>query len=410
MRSECKSVARGKRAERGRDCVPRLDIEAATHRAAGLVRGVLQRAQLGATGRGTPLSGRGRGGWQNHLLNLAEDLYCECAPTADIVQFSHGTADYLFDVAGDPQAERTILALGRPAAPRQAREVTYQRGYPLPQVIAYRGVDRGHFIPYTSGGLYGPNLFVQDRALNRGWSEEGRRYRKMEQRAIAGAPDSQMFILSHYIDQTDVPGFLTLGVVTADGFAVDTFRNRYDNPETLSLGTHLSGATDAQIGALGEETASILIEAELDGTIVTMGDAGMPRNEGRQDLDLLVIFEGTLTAVEVKTRYLARQAGHLTRAGNLLRPRMRRAASPSGNRQGSQEYVAARLAGFIDTGEKAYDGIDVRAMAIDFKLMLAQQFDLNDAGTRLAPRGAPISCRAATEQALYCVLAHRGYL
>jgi hypothetical protein len=97
---------------------------------------------------------------------------------------------------------------------------------------------------------------------------------------MAGAPDSQVFIPAHYIDQTDVPGFLTLGVVTADSFALDTFRNRYYEPETLSLGTHLSGGTDAQIGALGEETASILIEADLDGTIVTLGDAGMPRTKG----------------------------------------------------------------------------------------------------------------------------------
>lgn len=390
--------------------MPRTDYEAAAHRAADLFREVLQRGLVGTAGAGAPLPGQGSRGWQNHLLNLVEDFYCEYTPSAALMQFSHGTADYLFDVAGDPQVERTIFALGRPAAPPEEREVTYQRRYPLPQVTGYRAIDRGHFIPYTSGGLYGPNLFAQDRALNRGWSEEGRRYRQMEQRAIAGAPDSQMFILAHYIDQTAVPGFLTLGVVAADSFVVDTFRNRYDEPETLSMSTHLAGATDAQIGALGEETASILIEAELDGTIVTMGDAGMPRNEGRQDLDLLMIIEGTLTAVEVKTRYRSRQAGRLTRAGNLLRPRMRRAASPSDSRQGSQEYVAARLAGSINTGENVYAGIDVRAMAIDLKLMLAQQFDLNDAGTRLAPRDAPIPCRGATEEALRRILAHRGYL
>jgi hypothetical protein len=389
--------------------VPGLDDEAAAHRATDLVRGTLHRAQLGATGHSNPLSEGDPTAWLNQLLDLAEDLYREHAPTADLVKFSHGTADYLFDVAGDPQVERTILALGRPEAPTQAREVTYQRGYPLPQVVANRAVDRGHFIPYTSGGLYGPNLFVQDRALNRGWSEQGRQYRKLEQLAVAGAPGSSVFILPHYIDQTDVPGFLTLGAVTPDGFAVDTFRNRYDEPETLSLGTHLSGATDAQIGALGEETASILVEEDLAGTIVAMGDAGLPRSEGRQDLDLLAIIEGTLTAVEVKTRYLSRQAGRLTRGGNLLRPRMRRAASAGGTRQGSQKYVTARLAGSIDTGEDAYDGIDVQVIAIDFRLMLAQQFDLNDAGTRLTPRGGPMDCRRACERALDRVLAHRGF-
>jgi hypothetical protein len=218
-----------------------------------------------------------------------------------------------------------------------------------------------------------------------------------------------MFILPHYIDETDVPGFLNLGVVSASGLTVDTFRNRYDNPETLSLDVHLSGATDSQIGALGEETASILLTDNLDGTIVAMGDAGMPRTAGRQDLDLLVIIEGTLTAVEVKTRYLSRQSGRLTRAGSLLRPRMRRPATPGGSRQGSQGYVTVRLAGFIDTSQEAYEGIDVRVLAIDFRLMLAQQFDVNDAGTRLAPSGAPIECREAAERALGRIIAHRGY-
>ena len=287
--------------------------------------------------------------------------------------------------------------------------MAYQRGYPLPQGQNRRAVDRGHFIPYTSGGLYGPNLFVQDRALNRGWSEEGKRYRRMEQRAIAAAPDSLIFILAHYIDSTDVPGFLTLGVVSTNGFAVDTFRNRYDEPQTLPLSTHLAGASDAQIGALGEETAGTLIETECDGTIVTMGDAGMPRNEGRQDLDLLVVIDGTLTAVEVKTRYTSKQAGRLTRDGNLLRPRMRRATGSRDTRQGSQEYVAARLESIIDTGDQAYGGTEVVVIAIDLKLMLAQAFDLNAAGTRLAPRGAPILA-VEPPRKLSPILTHRGYL
>jgi hypothetical protein len=266
-------------------CVPDLNDEVAAQRAADLIRGILERAGLGGTSRSGPLSGTYQARWENQLLDLAEDLYVGSVPTADLVTFPHGTAAYLFDNAGEPQAERTVLAVGRPEAPAQARDATYQHGYPLPELHANRRVDRGHFIPYTSGGLYGPNLFVQDRALNRGWSEQGKKYRALERRAIAEAPNSLMFILSHYIDETDVPGFLNLGVISAAGLTVDTFRNRYDNPETLSLDVHLSGASDSQIGALGEETSSILLEDDVAGTIVAMGDAGMPRTAGRQDLD-----------------------------------------------------------------------------------------------------------------------------
>ena len=385
------------------------DNAATAQRAVELIRGISERAGIGGTSHGGTMSGTYRARWKNQLLDLAEDLYVADVPTAELVTFSHGTAEYLFDTAGEPHAERTVLTVGRPEAPAEARDATYQRGYPLPGRYANRAVDRGHFIPYTAGGLYGPNLFVQDRALNRGWSEQGKRYRALERRAIAEAPNSLMFILPHYIDETDVPGFLNVGVVDAAGLAVDTFRNRYDNPETLPLDVHLSGATDSQIGALGEETASVLLTDHFAGTIVTMGDAGMPRTAGRQDLDLLVIIEDTLTVVEVKTRYLSRRAGRLTRTGNLLRPRMRRPATSSGSRQGSQRYVTDRLARYIDTSHEAYEGIDVRVLAIDFRLMLAQQFDVNDAGTRLAPQGEPIDCREAAERALGRILAHRGY-
>jgi len=74
------------------------------------------------------------------------------------------------------------------------------------------------------------------------------------------------------------------------------------------------------------------------------------REQCRQHLDLLVIVDGAPVAVEVKTRYTSARAGRLTRAGNLPRPRLRRAAREDGHRQGSQPYLAARVQGWIDTG------------------------------------------------------------
>ena len=44
-------------------------------------------------------------------------------------------------------------------------------------------VDPGQLIPHFSGGEFGPNIIRQDRALNRGWSEEGTRYRTLEREA-----------------------------------------------------------------------------------------------------------------------------------------------------------------------------------------------------------------------------------
>lgn len=209
-----------------------------------------------------------------------------------------------------------------------------------------------------------------------------------------------------------MPEFVELGVVDGPDVIARRLRNRFDtidNGSPDALASHLAGATDAQIGALGEETSAVLLEETLGATIVAMGDAALPRQEGRQDLDLLAILEGELIAFEVKTRYLSRAAGRLTRAGNLSRPRLRRAAQPSGQRQGSQGHVAARVADYLDI-DKGYEGLEVRVIAVDPRAMLAQQFSVNDAGTRVTPISPPVPCAEAAGRALSQILDHRGYL
>lgn len=343
--------------------------------------------------------------------SVAEDHWRTACP-GPLIEFNDGPATFLFAQAGDTHADRTLLAIGHPEPPREVRDVAYQRGYPLPETFAGRPVDRGHLIPYTGGGQYGPNLFVQDRALNRGWSRDGRGYRTLERAAVAGSPNTLMFARPRYIDDGDVPGFVDLGLATSNGFAVHTFRNRYDpgpdgaNRRNLSI--VLPGATNAQIGALGEETASVLLTEVFDATLVTMGDAGLPRDGPLQDLDLLVIIEGELVAYEVKTRYASTKAGRLTKAGNLLRPPLQRSRTAGGG-QASQPYVAERLKAHLDVGE-GYAGIAVQVIAIDFVAMLAQGFHVNDGGKGLRPAGPPIECAAAAQQALNQIVKHRGQL
>jgi hypothetical protein len=175
------------------------------------------------------------------------------------------------------------------------------------------------------------------------------------------------------------------------------------------LAAILAGATDSQIGALGEETAAVLLEDHRDATVVTMGDAGLPRTLGRQDLDLVVVIDEELVVYEVKTCFHSANAGRLTKAGNLRRPRLRRAPTPRGDRQGSQPYVAARLGDVVDT-TNGYPGVHVQVMAVDFQAMLAQEFTVTATSGRLMPSGPPISCHAAAQTALQRILDHRGYL
>jgi hypothetical protein len=342
------------------------------------------------------------------LSDSCSSFYLRDFPDAELTVFSYRGAEFLFHE--DPRFDRTVLAVAHPSLPAETRDVTYQRGYPLVDAFGGRRVDRGHFIPYTADGSFGPNLYVQDRALNRGWSREGRQYRALERLAVAAGPSALMFAHPIYIDASAVPGFVQLGVITDSSVRSQVFRNRFDEIAVGSsdrLLVELSGATDAQIGALGEETVAVLLEEELDAIVVALGDAGLERTEGRQDLDIVAIHQGNLVAFEVKSRYSSGRAGRLTRAGNLYKPRLR--SSGAGHRQGSQPYVADRIAGIVDTDD-GYEGVAVQVVVVDFVAMLAQFFAADDRGRRLVPLGQPMPCRDAARSALERILEHRGYL
>lgn len=181
-------------------------------------------------------------------------------------------------------------------------------------------------------------------------------------------------------------------------------------PANGNLDDELMNAIDSQIGDLGEETAAVHLTELDDVTVVTMGDSGMPRQAGRQDLDLVAVVDGELTAFEVKTRYRSKDAGRLTRAGNLRRPRLQRPKNSTTYQQGGQRYVGQRLKDIIDTGD-GYEGINVRVVAaVDLKAMLAQQFYVNNDGRSMTPIGKPTDCRSAAEQAFGIIVAHRGHL
>ena len=62
------------------------------------------------------------GQFGEELSRVAAEHYRQAVPSADLVEFRHGPAVYLFDSAG---AERTILALARPEPPTDDRDVSY---------------------------------------------------------------------------------------------------------------------------------------------------------------------------------------------------------------------------------------------------------------------------------------------
>jgi hypothetical protein len=143
-------------------------------------------------------------------------------------EFQQSGATYLFDLAsaaGLPQEDRTVAAWALTPADVGRRDTVYQRGFPLSPRGDGPPVDRGHVIPHLSGGEFGPNIFRQDRALNRGWSEQGKRYRALEREAAA-TPGSLYFAHLIYTDESADPSQIETGVLRSARLHVQRFDNR----------------------------------------------------------------------------------------------------------------------------------------------------------------------------------------
>lgn len=85
---------------------------------------------------------------------------------------------------------------------------------------------RSQLLGHASGGILDIDLFPHRRELNRGWSAEGKRFRRME-RYVADHPGTFFYHRPLYDDQTWVPELLEYGILVDDTeWWVDTFRNK----------------------------------------------------------------------------------------------------------------------------------------------------------------------------------------
>jgi len=163
------------------------------------------------------------------LLESAAERYEHEYEDCSLLQFEQSGATYLFDFAsavGGAQEDRTVGAWTVTPATIAKRDVVYQRNFPLPPDPDGTLVDRGHLIPHLSGGEFGPNIFRQHRALNRGWSEQGKRFRALEREAAA---TPGVFYFGHllYEDDSAYPTMIETGVLRGGALYVEGFRNRF---------------------------------------------------------------------------------------------------------------------------------------------------------------------------------------
>jgi hypothetical protein len=173
----------------------------------------------------------------SYLVSMLPDLWCAqyremTGGVSNILEFEDRGFTFLFDFTSeldepDLAEDRVVAAYGLTFAPSQERDASRMRGYPLsvnPEEIDGE-YDRGHFISHLGGGSLDVNLFPQKREVNRGWSEEGELFRRMERKA-AGNPGTFCFARPIYHDPSYCPAILEYGVLRQDGTLwVERFSN-----------------------------------------------------------------------------------------------------------------------------------------------------------------------------------------
>jgi hypothetical protein len=166
--------------------------------------------------------------WEDHVSGWC-DGYADKFAGAELSEMNLNFAVFIFDHV----LERVVLAYAVSVEQLMRRDAGRMRGFPDPNVSAQRilgekrfRADKGHFLGHASGGELDINLFPQRRELNRGWSEAGKEFRRME-RYVADHPGTFFYHRPVYDDNTWVPQLLEYGVLEGDAqWRVKTFENK----------------------------------------------------------------------------------------------------------------------------------------------------------------------------------------
>ena len=141
--------------------------------------------------------------------------------------------NFLFDLTlakydkNDPNRpdDRVVAAYGRSRRPEEKRDASRIRGFGNIGDPSRGPMDKGHLAAHGMGGALDINIFPQRREVNRGWSAEGRLYRKME-RYASEHPGTFMFSRPIYGDDSWTPHALEYGLLLPEPrFWVERFPN-----------------------------------------------------------------------------------------------------------------------------------------------------------------------------------------
>jgi hypothetical protein len=170
------------------------------------------------------------------LPSLWRDAYLSAiSHEPNLVWFRHRTFEYICDLYSQLEltgsvpydqtiADRVIGVFGTSSKAQETREAKRVR-IELSEEFEGTRRDDGHFMAHSIGGGFDANLFSQDRLLNRGWSGQGKIYRRME-RYCREQEGTFCFSRPIYADGSNVPRWLEFGVLKNDEILwVEVFDN-----------------------------------------------------------------------------------------------------------------------------------------------------------------------------------------
>ena len=150
----------------------------------------------------------------------------------EIVEIPQESVVYLFDAAptlnpteGIPGDDRVVAVWGRSRRTERPRDRRRLAGFlPSPVAWSQADLDRGHLVAHAAGGGLDLNIFPQARSLNRGWSAEGRAWRRMEKYA-AKHPGTPLFIRPIYTGPSWKPAAIEYGLFIDGELSSERFTN-----------------------------------------------------------------------------------------------------------------------------------------------------------------------------------------
>jgi|SRR5579859_5215847 len=189
---------------------------------------------VSVTAKATILIAKLPGLWTSAYLTMG-------ARETNVCVIRHGTFHYIYDayalieasgkIPYDPIQESRLVAAFGVSKPQLSVRDDFRLKKWVGGTEAFFGKawDKGHFIAHSIGGAVDKcelNVFVQSRKLNRGWTMEGKLFRRME-KYCAQNPGTFCFSRPIYTDGSARPALLEFGLLKSDGAPwVEVFDNR----------------------------------------------------------------------------------------------------------------------------------------------------------------------------------------